>query len=794
MNFLILVSLIISLDSGIHYSYLDPGDSRSLTREEYLERIRDRDTVLYEVLKARWFGEDVEDSKVPVEPYNMGIVGHWTFRHNDAVLMDGDIFYVVAGGGLFIYRVADSLIHPVTDSVLEKISELSVLVTHIGTDIIKYGDYLYIPFGKNLGIIDVSDPENPRLVGFYTDISDTDTVRFYYGVVVDDYLYISVIEGGRFNLHVLSLRYPEHPVKVGEYSSYYDVRYLDYDSVTGYLYGSDGIQFVFVFDISERRSPVVLGALYVGSIGGSNISGENGFIYTLVTVWHQGPDPHQDIFYAELRKIDARNPHSLRIIDRRWNSDFGYSVTVKGNYVYAAGEEEGYGHTINIYQIVDDSSTIPCAKLRTRTGPVHKISVSGNYMGIAGTAEARAYNVSNPCNPFYVGKIPCPGALGVAGVYRDYIYFTTSYSIYRYSTKRLWVIDVTDRAHPVSVNVIDIEKKPRDIEFWGNYMFLLYPDTGLCVYDISNPSEPVLVNTFYLDSLGSRMVLNYPAAYVGRTGGIYILDITDPENISLVSRDTVVRYGVNKVIGSKLFRFCIGLFYIYDVTDCFNPVYLGRWFDTLPGGTGFYTSGVSIGDNYILVGDDNSTSRDNVFDISDPSNIRFVNPINNFVARWVFDFRLPYIVVKTGDYSFAVVEVKDTMNFEVVASASTLFKLGRIVPDYPYIYVTGGYPGIVVYKTYLTGVEERNRTDRGVKFPSIVCGDGLLLEVPYAWNGNLIDVVVYDIMGRAVKRRSVFVNSNRAMLGLRGLNSGVYFVEIRYKGDIYRGKFVKFER
>ena len=42
MNFLILVSLIISLDSGIHYPYLDPGNSRSLTREEYVERIRDR--------------------------------------------------------------------------------------------------------------------------------------------------------------------------------------------------------------------------------------------------------------------------------------------------------------------------------------------------------------------------------------------------------------------------------------------------------------------------------------------------------------------------------------------------------------------------------------------------------------------------------------------------------------------------------------------------------------------------------------------------------------------------------
>ena len=775
MNFLILVSLIISLDSGIHYPYLDPGNSRSLTREEYVERIRDRDTVLYEVLKARWFGEDVEDSKVPVEPYNMGIVGHWTFRCADAVLMDGDIFYVVAGGGLFIYHV--------TDSGLEKVSELSVLVTHSGEDIVKYGDYLYVTFVEKLGIIDVSNPENPRLVGFYTDISDTDTVRFYYGVVVDDYLYVSVLEGGRLKLHVLSLRYPERPVKVGEWSGYYNVLYLDYDSVTGYLYTSSNYDDVCVFNISQRERPIFRrGKSFGGYV--SNVVGEGGYIYVLVDYYYE------DDSYSYLKMLDA---NSLSVLDSRCIGEIGNAVGMGGDYVYACTFHGYYGNELYIYYVEGTGglSWVTCEELGDDCS-VRDVSADGGYVGIGAKTAGMVYDVSDPSNPLYIGSVPCPGTAGVCGIKGDYFYYASSWS--GTPPYRLWVIDVTDRAHPVSVNVIDLERKPRDIEFWGNYMFLLYPDTGLYVYDISNPSEPVLVNTFYLDSLGSRMVLNYPAAYVGRTGGIYILDITDPEDINLVSRDTIVRYGVNKVIGSKLFRFCHGLFYIYDVTDCFNPVYLDRWLDTLPGAPSFYTSGVLIGDNYILLGDDNPPSRNKVFDISDPGNIRLVNLIYNLEALWVFDFRLPYIVVKTRDYSFAVVEVKDTINFEVVASASTLFKLGRIVPDYPYIYVTGGYPGIVVYETYLTGVEERNRTDRGVKFPSIVCGDGLLLEVPYAWNGNLIDVVVYDIMGRAVKRRSVFVNSNRAMLGLRGLNSGVYFVEIRYKGDIYRGKFVKFER
>ncbi|RLA91902.1 MAG: hypothetical protein DRG69_09630, partial [Deltaproteobacteria bacterium] len=686
MNFLILVSLIISLDSGIHYSYLDPGNSRSLTREEYLERIKERDTVLYEVLKARWFGEDVEDSKVPVEPYNMGIVGHWTFKYADAVLMDGDIFYVVAGGGLFIYHV--------TDSGLEKISELSILVAHTGEDIVKYGDYLYVTFGEKLGIIDVSDPENPRLVGFYTDISDTDTVRFYYGVVVDDYLYISVLEGGRFNLHVLSLRYPEHPVKVGEWSGYYNVLYLDYDSVTGYLYTSSNYDDVCVFNISQRERPIFRrGRSFGGYV--SNVVGEGGYIYVLVDYYYE------DDAYSYFMKLDASD---LSVLDIICVGETGYYVGMEGDYVYATTFDNIGGNNLLQFYVGDTSGVRVVSYVDFGGNIGGRMSVSGGYVGLPVRADAEVYDMSHPPNPSYIGKVLCPGLTGLCGIKGDYLYYTTR--LYNTPPYRLWVIDVTDRAHPVSVNVIDLEREPMDIEFWGNYMFLLYPDTGLYVYDISNPSEPVLVNTFYLDSLGSRMVLNYPAAYVGRTGGIYILDITDPEDINLVSRDTVVRYGVNTVIGSKLFRFCHGLFYIYDVTDCFNPVYLDRWLDTLPGAPSFYTSGVLIGDNYILLGDDNPPSRNKVFDISDPGNIRLVNLIYNLEALWVFDFRLPYIVVKTGDYSFAVVEVKDTMNFEVVASASTPYKLGWIVRDYPYIYVTSGYPGIVVYRTYLTGVDE----------------------------------------------------------------------------------------
>jgi len=40
----------------------------------------------------------------------------------------------------------------------------------------------------------------------------------------------------------------------------------------------------------------------------------------------------------------------------------------------------------------------------------------------------------------------------------------------------------------------------------------------------------------------------------------------------------------------------------------------------------------------------------------------------------------------------------------------------------------------------------------------------------------------------------VTVNCKTTTLDIVSLKSGVYFVEIGYEGDVYRGKFVKFGR
>ncbi|HHF57814.1 MAG TPA: T9SS type A sorting domain-containing protein, partial [candidate division WOR-3 bacterium] len=62
------------------------------------------------------------------------------------------------------------------------------------------------------------------------------------------------------------------------------------------------------------------------------------------------------------------------------------------------------------------------------------------------------------------------------------------------------------------------------------------------------------------------------------------------------------------------------------------------------------------------------------------------------------------------------------------------------------------------------------------------------------YKGRRIDLFVYDVMGRMVKKSSIRVNNGKILLNLRGLRSGVYFVEVKDRNNIYKGKFVKFGR
>ena len=103
---------------------------------------------------------------------------------------------------------------------------------------------------------------------------------------------------------------------------------------------------------------------------------------------------------------------------------------------------------------------------------------------------------------------------------------------------------------------------------------------------------------------------------------------------------------------------------------------------------------------------------------------------------------------------------------------------------------------MVIGEAYSVEVDELVEEGKDkIHISSLVTGEDLPLVFSEIYKGRRIDLFVYDVMGRMVKKSSIRVNNGKILLNLRGLRNGVYFVEVKDRKEyIYRSKFVKFGR
>jgi hypothetical protein len=180
------------------------------------------------------------------------------------------------------------------------------------------GNYAYVAdWDAGLRVIDVSNPSNPREVGYFV------TPGLAWGVYVSgNYAYVA--DGGA-GLRVIDVSNPSNPREVG----YFDTPGLAYGVyVSGnYAYVADGLAGLRVIDVSNPSNPREVGYFDTpGYAFGVYVSGN----YAYVADWDAG-----------LRVIDVSNPSNPREVGYFDTPGLAYGVYVSGNYAYVADGEAG---------------------------------------------------------------------------------------------------------------------------------------------------------------------------------------------------------------------------------------------------------------------------------------------------------------------------------------------------------------------------------------------------------------------------------------------------------------------
>ena len=727
------------------------------------------------------FGEEEEveaKDNVP-DSLNMRVVGMWPFGQGQAIEGSGDTVYVGSGAGIMVFEVLREL---VDSAYPEKIGDYR---PHSIRDVVmaieKFDRYLAVSYkGLGLVILEASDVSDIREICIYP-MDDNLRVLKVVGSVLygisDSMLWIFDISNPR-NIQFLA-------------SCYVHTNLKDFDISGSYLYVGAGSSLLYGIDVSDVRNPqevwyrlVPWGAAIEGVrsregwIYVSTTADDGDFTYNLLFVYrHYGGD---SVVYKGYRDLEA------------WSG--GDIMDLRGDYLYQWDWGLGkvwvwyIGDTTRIPYVVDSSAHI----VHCYAGMVAPLN--SNYVY---TLSVSYFSVLDATEP---GPMERVATRGLPYKYIKEMVKVGDYLLIPDDKRHLWILDVSNVIYPELSYYINLPFVPEDMEVYNDKLYISRTDRGFCVYDVSNPLNITLMASLGDSVSGRDITINYPYVYLYREDvGLYTLDVSDLGNIRVMNLDSTISMFTLTADDAYLkdslfFTIKNNGFKMYSTDDPIHLQLLAEYDDTVQ-----YSRGLVVYDTLLYL---NATTDIvlNIFDVDNIQPVTYFRYISGIIKEYIH----PYLLIDNFYYQedseivrrVALLDVRDPFNISMAAYYSFPYPITALVGDHPYIYILfKPNIGVVIGEVYSVGVDELvYKSKDKIHISWLVTGEDLPLVFPEIYKGRRIDLFVYDVMGRMVKKSSIRVNNGKILLNLRGLRSGVYCVEVKDRNNIYKGKFVKFGR
>lgn len=345
------------------------------------------------------------------------------------VLPDGNFLYIAHGAsGL---KVLDT-----TTQDFDEVGDYRIYGQP--TDIVEIGNYLYLLDGRDLHVLDITDPVNPENVFKYNHENVS-----HRQLIISDTLLLKASKYGQNSFEIIDVSNPLSPTHQSFYSAQGDNVFEtnlqgNYAYLGIYSNDSDDLEIV---DISNPAQPMLVSSI--------NITHSN-----------------------------RRN----------------YGIEVAGNYAYMV-ESRGGSYPNDQLTIIDISDKTQPEVVATHpvtyanTEELGKSLTLLNNHAYVGGFGVRIFDVTNPLSPTQVGVYTIPNAY-------DYEYEVDSQNGYLYVSARLeggrtvnHILDVSDPTNPVKIGnyryMGELEK------IVGNQVYAYVPEKelGFSIYGLANTPE-----------------------------------------------------------------------------------------------------------------------------------------------------------------------------------------------------------------------------------------------------------------------------------------------------------------
>jgi hypothetical protein len=200
----------------------------------------------------------------------------------------------------------------------------------------------------------------------------------------------------------------------------------------------------------------------------------------------------------------------------------------------------------------------------------------------------------------------------------------------------LCIVDISDPSDPMIEGIFASGESINSVTIRDKYAYVT-AEEGFFIFDISKPSNPIKIGE-NCSIRAYNVVVSGNYAYLASYSGLDVVDITNPSNPTKVGECTTDSAGSVFVLGNYAYvtNFYNGLF-IIDISNPSNPIKVGQYTE------GEFFRSVVLSDYYAYVATTGSSGLC-VLDVSDKS-----NPI-----RIIQYPELSYDLVVSGDYAYII--------------------------------------------------------------------------------------------------------------------------------------------
>lgn len=380
------------------------------------------------------------------------------------------------------------------------------------------GNYLYIiTVADGMLVYDISDPASPA----YITTAPVSGYAWNF-FAKDNLIYVQTNNA----IRLYDITNPVSPVLKDSYNG--TPRAVFAEGNYAYIADASGL---VILDASDPENLTLAGSLAIG--GSANDVTVIGPYAYLANNWYGGTE-------GGLYTIDVSNPAAPVELD--FYQDYYAAIAGVNNSVITVNNA---GFTL--FSLIDPAQPVPVYEEET-PGFMTDIGVAGNY-AFTGSNAFRVFDLTTKNPPVQVASVDIHADLvDISGNLAAFIPESMS------DGNRLSIMDISDPLNPFETGHYSNLLLTQQAIIRDNYVYIAGWWNGFTVLDISDPSNPVFVTREFnwtqggiggvewcyvsdLDVQGNYLYLvDYKPFPDEDTKGLYIFDISDPDNPLFVSR------------------------------------------------------------------------------------------------------------------------------------------------------------------------------------------------------------------------------------------------------------------